>query len=148
MKTSATEYFSVFFFCVLILISCDKQTVITSSEDNQNNNPPADNCTRLEEAPVIKVSGPVSSFVNSTIVLNLEYGVINGCGGFGRFETDSVDFNYNIKLVAEYEGCLCTANAPLLKTTYSFTPKEAGIYYFKFKKGNQPPVVHQLTVTK
>lgn len=158
MNQKHIQYASALIILAVLIFSCDKPSAAEDASEtpqkNQqttppnNTDPPSGNCTRFAEAAVVKVSGPATTQVNAEVILNVDYGVINGCGGFGRFETSETDFNYHITLIAKYEGCLCTANAPTLKTTYSFKPTQTGVYYFKFKKGNLQPVVHQLIVTK
>jgi hypothetical protein len=138
-----------------LFFACAKSSSTEDTSQTQQNNqqtnpqettPPSGNCTRFAEAAVVKVTGPATADINTEVILNIDYGVINGCGGFGRFEITETDFNYNITLIAKYEGCLCTANAPVLKTTYKFTPTKAGVYYFKFKSGIREPIVHKVTV--
>jgi hypothetical protein len=155
MNQKHIQYLSATVIVAALLFACDKPSATEEATQTQQNNqqtnpqdttPPAGNCTRFAEAAVVKVSGPSTANVNTEVTLNVDYGVINGCGGFGRYEITETDFNYNITLIAKYEGCLCTANAPVLKTTYKFAPTKAGVYYFNFKSGIRPVVVHQITV--
>jgi hypothetical protein len=156
MSQKHIQYLSATIILAALFTACEKQSSTQKKEQTQQNNqqtnppndttPPSGNCTRFTEAAVVKVNGPSTAEVNTEVTLNVDYGVINGCGGFGRFEITESDFNYSITLIAKYEGCLCTANAPILKTTYKFKPSKAGVYYFKFKRGIQQPVAHQVTV--
>ena len=95
---------------------------------------------------VVQVSGPSSTSINTDVTLQVKFGVNSGCGHFGRFEKTEADFNHNITVIAKYEGCVCTANAPVRTVNYLFKASTPGIYYLKFKKNSTQVITHQITV--
>jgi hypothetical protein len=94
-------------------------------------------CLSYQLAPVTKITGPDSGYVNQDISLIVSFGIFNGCGKFGNVEqTQNADTTF-IKLNAKYEGCICTQLAGTMDTTFSFRANHAGIYFLKFLQPDQ-----------
>ena len=111
--------FTCLVFSILVLSSCNK-----TQDDNK--------CLSYIKAPVIKVEGPNTGLVNQDINLTVSFGCFNGCGQFGNFEQTSNGDTTTINVIAKYEGCLCTQDAPLRQTTFKFKVTQTGTYYLKF----------------
>ena len=111
--------FTCLVFSILVLSSCNK-----TQDDNK--------CLSYIKAPVIKVEGPNTGLVNQDINLTVSFGCFNGCGQFGNFEQTSNGDTTTINVIAKYEGCLCTLDAPLRQTTFKFKVTQTGTYYLKF----------------
>ena len=111
--------FTCLVFSILVLSSCNK-----TQGDNK--------CLSYIKAPVIKVEGPNTGLVNQDINLTVSFGCFNGCGQFGNFEQTSNGDTTTINVIAKYEGCLCTLDAPLRQTTFKFKVTQTGTYYLKF----------------
>ena len=70
-------------FIFLIFIS---SLIISCENDNDENN----ECIEYEIGYVASVNAPSSGNVNETINIEVNFGVFNGCGGFGKFiETEN-----------------------------------------------------------
>ena len=106
----------------VILTSCMK--------DNE------DECIEYKQAPVTLTNTPSTGQINSDILINVSFGCINGCGQFGSFEETCQGNTLTIKVIAKYEGCICTQEAPIRQTTYTFSTAEQGTYYLKFLQNN------------
>lgn len=105
---------------------------ITSSCSNDDDNSVAN--YKLTYAISADAASPVG-FVGETILIDISFVVMNGCGEFGRFIESGIGLNKNILIEAKYEGLICTQDLPIRKTTYEFTPNAPGEYVFKFKSG-------------
>ena len=92
----------------------------------------SNNCISYNQAPVSNIEGPKSGSVNQVIDITVSFDCINGCGQFGRFEQTSKDNTTLIKVIAKYEGCVCTDNMPTLQSIYKFKAKKSGTYLLKF----------------
>lgn len=106
-------------FISVCLLSCDK-----TQDDNK--------CLSYTQAPVTKIEGPNTGNVNQDINLIVSFGCFNGCGQFGKFEQTSKDDTTTINVIAKYEGCICTQDAPIRQTTYKFKATKSGTYFLKF----------------
>jgi hypothetical protein len=91
-----------------------------------------DKCLSFVKAPVTKVEGPNTGTINQDLTLEVSFGCFNGCGRFGNFEQTSNNDTTTINVIAKYEGCMCTQDAPIRQTTYNFKATEKGTYYLKF----------------
>jgi hypothetical protein len=140
----------------LLTISCAKEINNPVAEQQTTSAPPANeetplppqtnNCLTFREASVVSVTGPSQVSVNQEVAISVNFGVISGCGKFERFEESNPESDRNITVIARYEGCLCTLNAPVLKTTYQFKSATPGVYLLHFKKSNTQVITHQITV--
>ncbi len=120
MKLKDLNYFFLIIISSLI-ISCD-------NNDDENNE-----CIEYEVGYITSVNAPSSGNVNETIDIEVNFGVFNGCGGFGKFiETENGNVR-TIEVEAKYEGCICTQDAPIRTTNYEFTVNNAGEYELNFK---------------
>ncbi len=92
----------------------------------------SDTCISYNQAPVSNIEGPKSGSVNQEIDITVSFDCMNGCGQFGRFEQSSKDNATEIKVIAKYEGCVCSDNVPTLQSIYKFKAKKPRIYLLKF----------------
>lgn len=60
----------------------------------------------------------------------------NGCGNFDSFQETVNGNTRTIKVLAKYEGCICTQDIPERNGVYIFNPTVAGTYTLKFDKGD------------
>ena len=105
-------------------------SVVIQSCHKKNDNP---NCIEFREnSPVYIVEGPDSAKLDETIELKVAFGVFNGCGGFGNFETTPQEDSTLISVTAKYVGCLCTQSGAIIDTVYHFKSAKLGINYLKF----------------
>lgn len=127
-------YFSVLVFISSFIFSC-------ANDDDINNE-----CIEYEVGYVTSVNAPTTVSVNETINIEVNYGVYNGCGGFGKFiETE----NGNVRIIeveAKYEGCICTQDAPIRTTNYEFTASTTGEYELNFKSSPTEFITVILTI--
>ena len=87
---------------ILLLYSCTKK---------EN-----DSCISYIPAPVTKVDGPNSGMVNQEI----------------PFTEDLNENTASIKVIAKYEGCVCTQALVPGQILYNFKASQPGTYYLKF----------------
>ena len=122
----------------LFLVSCKNSICLAiilmsgviQSCHKKNDNP---NCIEIRKnSPVYIVEGPDSAKLDETIELKVSFGVFNGCGDFGNFETTPQEDTTLISVTAKYAGCLCTDNLPRIDTVYLFKSTKPGPNYLKF----------------
>ncbi|MBC7555549.1 MAG: hypothetical protein H7195_01155 [Chryseobacterium sp.] len=69
-------------------------------------------------------------------VYKVDFPISNGCGKFNKFE-ETIDGNTRIvKVIAKYEGCICTQDFSIKSTNYVFTSSVPGTYTLKFLKAD------------
>lgn len=119
---------------VILLVACERNAYLAD-------------CAYGDMAPVTNVSGANTAMVNQEILLEVSFGVTNGCGRFGSFDQVNSGNTSTIKVLAFYEGSFCTMNAPILKAEYKFIATHAGTYELKFDKGQGNYLIHTITVT-
>ena len=90
-----------------------------------------DNCLEFNEAPVETVT-VLPADTNGAYPITVAFRVSNGCGDFSIFDDTTAGTTTTIKVVAQYEGCICTQDTPLLEATYLFEPTAPGTYTLKF----------------
>jgi hypothetical protein len=114
-----------FYLTALIIIS---SLIISCEKDNQNKD-----CIEYDTGYVTSVNSTTTGTVNETINIEVNFRVLNGCGGFEQFiETE----NGNIKTIeveAKYEGCICSQDVPIRKVNYHFIASKSGDYELNFK---------------
>ncbi|WP_026977495.1 hypothetical protein [Flavobacterium tegetincola] len=109
-------------FLVFLLFSC------SSDRD-------VDDCIEYSMAGV-ETAVPNLSTDATGKTFDIAFRVTNGCGSFFKFEENTEENVTTIKVIAKYEGCICTQNAPLLETNYIFDQNIPGTYTLKFTTGN------------
>jgi len=136
MKTKIV--FKIFAFLIFAIItSCNNDD---DKSDDQNL------CLENIFAGVSDVIAPSTGTVDETITVQVEFGVGNGCGQFGRFIETQNGNSRTVEVEARYEGCICTQDAPIRTVNYQFIPKTAGIYELKFKSNSTEFVTVNITV--
>lgn len=127
-------FFFVLIFISSLIISCD-------NDDDKN-----DECIEYEIGYVTSINAPTIGSVNESINIEVNFGVFNGCGGFGKFiETENGNIR-TIEVEAKYEGCICTQDAPIRTTNYEFTASNAGEYELNFKSSPTEFITVNLTI--
>lgn len=95
---------------------------------------------------VTSVNSPTSGQVDETIVIELDFIVINGCGDFGEFIETQNNNVLNITIEAKYEGCICTQDIPTRKINYQFSPESAGDYELNFRSSQTEFITVNLSI--
>lgn len=110
-----------FIFLTLFLCTC-------SSTDDL-----ADNCVEFHPAGIEEVNTAATiDAVGYPFVVGFR--VTNGCGQFGSFAVTKAGNEITIEVIAKYEDCICTLDAPLRETVFVFNETTSGTYLLKFKK--------------
>lgn len=124
---------SLVVFATIILSGCKK-----TQHDKE--------CLSYTKAPVIKIEGLNTGLVNQDISLTVYFGCFSGCGQFGKFEQTSNGNTTTINVIAKYQGCICTQDAPIRQTIYNFKGSQPGTYYLKFFQTENAYLTYMLTV--
>lgn len=127
----------VLIFLVLIF----SLTTSCSHDDDKNNE-----CVDYEIGYVTSVSAPNTGAINETVNIEVNFGVFNGCGGFGKFIETENGNSRTIEVEAKYEGCICTQDAPIRTTNYEFTASNAGEYELNFISSPTEFITVNLTI--
>lgn len=123
-----------FFTCfILLLFGCIKK------QDEKK-------CLSYIKAPVTKIEGPSTASVNQEIDVTVSFGCFNGCGQFGNFEETITGNTTLINVNAKYEGCICTQDAPIRKTSFKFKKSQTGTYELKFLQSENIYLTHTIIV--
>lgn len=67
-------------------------------------------------------------------VYQVDFPISNGCGKFNNFEETISGNTRTIKVIAKYEGCICTQDFSIQSKNYVFTTTNSGTYTLKFQK--------------
>lgn len=126
---------------LLVLIFISSLIISCENDDDKNSE-----CVEYEIGYVTSVNAPTTGTINEAIDIEVNFGVFNGCGGFGKFiETE----NGNVKTIeveAKYKGCICTQDVPIRTTHYVFTAKNKGEYELNFKSSPTEFITVNLTI--
>ena len=133
---------SILFFTIMTfgLSSCNKddETKEKKIEENQ--------CIYSETAYVISANSLDTGSVSQSINIEVNFGVNNGCGHFGRFIETQSGNTRTIEVEAKYDGCICTLDAPIRTVNYGFIPTQTGNYELKFKSSPTEFITIYITV--
>ena len=77
---------------------------------------------------------PTVDMIGATF--KVDFGISNGCGKFNKFVETINGNTRTIKVIAKYEGCICTQDASIKSTNYVFTTSTTGTYTLKFQKAD------------
>ena len=116
-----------------IIASCNKAKIVKS-------------CIQYKNAAVTKIEGPTSGNVNQVLNLTVFFGCFNGCGQFGSFEQTTTGNLTTINVIAKYEGCICTQDAPIRQTVYNFKATEPGVYNINFEQTQGSYLTHTIII--
>lgn len=119
-------------FLTLLLFSC------TSSDDN------TDNCIEFHPASIETVIEKPNA--DAAYLFDIGFRVSNGCGAFETFVQTTDESTITISVLAKYEGCVCTEDAPLRETVYTFNETIPGVYTLKFKMADDNYITKNVTV--
>lgn len=115
--------------------------VLLTSCGNDDN---AGNCLSYSEAYVDSVE-PMENADGVGFLFKVKFIVMNGCGDFGSFE----EINGNsttVKVIAKYEGCVCTEAIEIKEVVYSFNPTAPGTYTLRFRNSEDTFITETVTV--
>ena len=116
----------------LLLLCCFTTTLLTSCNDSETN---VDKCVSYEPTGIEAVTLiPTADLIGAAY--NVSFYCNNGCGNFGSFEKTIEGNTITIKVIAKYEGCVCTEDIPLRESVYTFTSNTSGTYILKFLKAD------------
>lgn len=107
-------------------------TLLISGCDVSNDD---DECIVIRNEFITTVTAPATAAVNQTTNIEVTFQAGNGCGQFRRFIENSTGLTTQVTLEAIYDGCVCTADAPIRTVNYPFTPNTAGTYELNFRSG-------------
>ena len=94
-----------------------------------------DTCVTFQNEGIEAVE-PVATNDMAGYAYQLMFHCSNGCGDFDSVQ-ETVDGNTRtIKVLAKYEGCICTQDIPERQGLYTFAPAQSGTYTLKFDKGD------------
>jgi hypothetical protein len=122
----------------ILLVSIFIQQGCSKTQDNK--------CLSFIKAPVTKVEGPNTGAINQDLNLTVSFGCFNGCGQFGNFEQTSNNDTTTINVIAKYEGCGCTQDAPIRQSTYKFKATKSGTYYLKFWQAEKGYLIYTIQI--
>ncbi len=112
------------------------------------NSDDSDECVENRRAYVTEIDAPESAQINEPVLINVNFGVSNGCGQFGKFIEQFEGNVITIEVEARYSGCMCTQDAPIRNTPYEFVTDEPGLYTLKFKSGAETFIEKDIEVTE
>ncbi|MFY0482232.1 hypothetical protein ACI6PS_06455 [Flavobacterium sp. PLA-1-15] len=115
----------------MLFISC-------GNDDNANN------CLSYSEAYVESVES-VENADAAGFLFKVRLVVMNGCGEFGSFE-EIIGDSTTVKVIAKYEGCVCTEALEIKEAVYSFNPTASGTYTLRFKNSEDTFITKTVTV--
>ena len=115
---------------------------MSCNDDNKEE----DECITNKIEYVTSVNSPNTGTINDTVNIEVNFGVFNGCGGFGKFiETENGNIR-NIEVEAKYEGCICTQAFVSRTVNYEFKSTNSGNYELKFKSSPTEFITVNLTI--
>jgi hypothetical protein len=127
------------YFVATTIISC----LIISGCTKKNKE---SDCLSYQFAPVTKITGPNTGYVNQDVRLIVSFGIFNGCGGFGNFEQAQNGDTTLIKVNAKYQGCICTELAGTMDTSFVFRANHTGTYFLKFIQPDHSYILDTLLI--
>jgi len=86
--------------------------------------------------------------INKPVQVEVQFGVSNGCGQFGKFLESSNGNTRTIEVEAKYIGCICTQDIPIRNTQYEFLTSEPGVYRLMFKSGKSNFIEIDIEITE
>lgn len=125
-----------------IFLALIGSALLTSCLSDDNG---SDNCLSYSEAYADSVES-IDTADAVGFLFKVNFYVVNGCGGFGSFEETVQGNTVTVKLIAKYEGCICTEDIPLRDAVYSFIPTAPGTYTLKFKDSEDTFITKTVTV--
>jgi hypothetical protein len=127
-----------FYLTALLIIS---SLIISCESDEQNKE-----CIEYDIGYVTSVNSPTTGAVNETIKIEVNFRVINGCGGFEKFIETENGNSKTIEVEAKYEGCVCTLNIPIRTVNYDFKASKSGDYQLNFKSSPTEFITANITI--
>ncbi len=103
-------------------------------------------CISNQTEYITSVVSPNTGNVNQIMNIEVKFGVINGCGGLGKFIETNNGNTRTIEVEAKYEGCICTDDMPIRTVNYEFIPTNSGDYELKFKSSPTEFITVNLTI--
>lgn len=92
-------------------------------------------CVSFVETGIVQVA-LIPTADKMGAVYKVDFPISNGCGKFNKFE-ETINGNTRIiKVIAKYEGCICTQDFSIKSANYVFTSSVPGTYTLKFLKAD------------
>lgn len=115
--------------------------LLTSCGSDDNG---SENCLSYSEAYVDSVE-PIENADAVGFLYKVKFIVMNGCGGFGSFD-EIIGDSTTVKVIAKYEGCVCTEALEIKEAVYSFNPTAPGTYTLRFRTSEDTFITETVTV--
>lgn len=119
-------------FLVFLLFSC-------SSDTTENV------CIEYRAASIEKAVPNLTTDATGK-TFDIGFRVTDGCGAFFKIEETTAQNVTTIKVVAKYDGCVCTQVASVLETVYVFKQTTPGTYTLKFKKADDSFITETVVI--
>ena len=105
-------------------------------------------CYEISGTPTIAVEGPTTTTLSNSVILDINYTVINTCDTFYLFYEEISQGAKYITVNVRYDGCNCTQETTNRSTQYEFIPEEVGTFSLRFKTTNTTYIEHIIEVTE
>ncbi len=127
---------------LLVVVSFFLSIFTTSCTSNGS----GDNCISYVQAKIENVSIPEIGIKNQNIPVNIYFQCINGCGEFRSIEETNNGKVKVLKVIAKYEGCLCTQVLKTINHTYNFIATDTGTYTVNFLQPDSTVISHSIVI--
>ena len=100
-------------------------------------------------SPIVSTTLPATGKVNVSLTFNVSHGASNGCERYAHHKTTTDGRDVFVTFYTQYKkDAFCTMNAPILETTYSYTPTSVGEYTFHFKQSDGVNHTQKITISE
>ncbi|MCF8429972.1 MAG: hypothetical protein K9G64_07555 [Bacteroidia bacterium] len=103
-------------------------------------------CIEIKQAAITSTLTPAIGLSNTIIPIVIKFGINSGCGKYYSTEETSLGNTRTIKVNAIYEGCVCTAIAGTIATTYNFKANNIGTYILNFSGYNNTFITDTIVI--
>ena len=103
-------------------------------------------CTNRVESMVLKADGVDSVQVGKNAIFKVTYVILNSCGKFGGIYPATATQTTNVRIFADYEGCICTQVAFQTTRDYTFNSPNPGTYTLSFWGGDNNIITKDIKV--
>ncbi|MEX1003264.1 MAG: hypothetical protein WDZ35_14185 [Crocinitomicaceae bacterium] len=103
-------------------------------------------CTEEEKTAAILTAFPDSLKAGEAYDVNIKYVLDNSCGSFDRFEINSTEKSFDVKLIAEYEGCNCNIEFSEHQVEFTIDVDYPGVYEYRFWQADNDWDIRSITI--
>jgi hypothetical protein len=89
-------------------------------------------CIHYSDAQISSFNLPDTLASLATVVVPIQFPVSDGCGQFSSMDEIWEGDTLKIKVIAVYNGCMCTTDIPIRDVNYSYTPTKAGWNFIQY----------------